>query len=143
VSAAVAQREVALAAIALLAAIVALAVTSHGGSARPQSLLQPVTLDGGHWRTSLAGATATRYGRRTDCGILLRPGTIGITDSVLPCGIKLYVAYKSSPQVLTQVIEHRPVPPGRRFELTPKLAEKLGVDGVQQIHWVFAGATPS
>ncbi len=99
-----------------------------------------MTLDGGHWRTSLGGATAARYGRRTNCGIILRPGTIGITDSVLPCGIKLYVYYENSPQVLTQVIEHRPVPPGRRFELTPRLAEKLGVDGVQQIRWVFAGA---
>ena len=123
-----------------MAAIVALALASHGGSAKTQSLLQPVTLDGGHWRTSLGGATAARYGRRTNCGIILRPGTIGITDSVLPCGIKLYVAYENSQQVLTQVIEHRPVPPGRRFELTPRLAEKLGVDGVQQIRWVFAGA---
>ena len=140
---AVAQREIALAAIALLAAIVALALTSHGTSAKTKRLLQPVTLDGGRWRTSLGGATAARYGHRTNCGILLRPATIGVTDSVLPCGIKLYIAYRGSQQILTQVIEHRPVPPGRKFELTPRLAEKLGVDGVQPVHWVFAGATPS
>jgi hypothetical protein len=74
---------------------------------------------------------------------VLEPGTIGVTDSVLPCGIKLYVAFGDSPRVLTQVIEHRPVPPGRKFELTPRLAEKLGVDGTQKIRWVFAGTTPS
>ena len=138
-SPALAQREIALAAIALLAAIVSLALTSHGNGAKTRRLLQPVTLDGGRWRTSLGGATSARYGHRTNCGILLRPATIGVTDSVLPCGIKLYIAYKDSPHILTQVIEHRPVPPGRKFELTPRLAEKLGVDGVQEIHWVFAG----
>jgi hypothetical protein len=142
-SPALAQREIALAAIALLAAIVSLALTSHGSSAKTRGLLQPVTLQGGEWRTSPAGASPTRYGRRTNCGIVIEPGTIGVADSVLPCGIKLYVAYKNSPQVLTQVIEHRPVPPGRKFELTPRLAEKLGVDGVQQIRWVFAGIAPS
>jgi hypothetical protein len=142
-SPALAQREVALAGIALLAAIVALALTSNDNGAKTKSLLQPVTLDGGRWRTSLAGATNGRYGRRTDCGVLLRPTTMGVTDSVLPCGIKLYVAYGDSPRILTQVIEQRPVPPGRKFELTPRLAETLGVDGVQKIHWVFAGVTPS
>jgi len=142
VNPALAQREVALAGIALLAAIVALALTSHSNGAKTKALLQPVTLDGGRWRTSLAGATPGRYGRRTDCGILLRPATIGITDSVLPCGIKIYVSFGDSPQILTQVIERRPVPPGRKFELTPRLAEKLGVDGVQKIRWVFAGSAP-
>jgi hypothetical protein len=142
-SPALAQREIALAAIALLAAIVSLALTSHGSSGKTRGLLQPVTLPGGEWRTSLAGASPTRFGHRTSCGIVLEPGTIGVADSVLPCGIKLYVAYKNSPHVLTQVIAHRPIPPGRKFELTPRLAEKLGVDGVQQIRWVFAGTTPS
>ena len=104
-------------------------------------MLQPVTLDGGRWRTNLAGATPVRYGRRTNCGVLLRTSTVGITDSVLPCGIKVYVAYKNSPLILTQVIERRPVPPGRKFELTPRLAERLGVDGVQKIRWVFAGTS--
>ncbi|MGB2874272.1 MAG: hypothetical protein WBB76_02230 [Gaiellaceae bacterium] len=136
---ALAQREVALAAIALLAAIVALALTPHGSGAKTQSLLQPVLLDGGRWRESLAGATPERFGRRTNCGIVVQPDTIGVTDSVLPCGIKLYIAYKDSPQILTQVIERRPVPPGRKFELTPRLTERLGLDGVQKIRWVFAG----
>ncbi len=141
-SPALAQREIALAAIALLGAIVSLALTSHGDSAKTRGLLQPVTLQGGQWRTSLAGASPTHFGRRTNCGIVVEPGTVGVTDSVLPCGIKLYVAYGNSPHILTQVIERRPVPPGRKFELTPRLAEKLGIDGTQKISWVFAGTAP-
>jgi hypothetical protein len=142
-SPALAQREIALAGVALLAAIGSLALTSHGGHAKARGLLQPLTLDSGRWRVNLAGATPVRYGRRTNCSILLRPSTIGVTDSVLPCGVKLYLAYGNSPEVLTQVIERRPVPPGRKFELTPKLAEKLGIDGVQKVRWVFAGSAPS
>jgi hypothetical protein len=141
-SPALAQREIALAAVALLAAIGSLALTSHSGDAKTRGSLQPVTLEGGRWRANLAGATPVHYGRRTNCSILLRPSTIGVTDSVLPCGVKLYLAYGDSPEVLTQVIERRPVLPGRKFELTPKLAEKLGLDGVQKVRWVFAGTSP-
>ena len=132
------QRQVALAGIALLAAIVALALTSHGTARSVSELPQPVPVAGGGWYTALAGANEARFGRRTRCGVLLKPDTEGITDSVLPCGIKVYVAYKDSPQILTQVIDRRPVVPGRKFDLTPKLAEELGVDGVQRIRWVFA-----
>lgn len=138
-SPALAQREVALAGIALLAAIVALALSSNGGSsAKIRGLPQPVPVAGGGWYTNLAGATPARYGRTTRCGIVVQPGTVGVTDSVLPCGIKLYVAFKNSPEILTQVIDRRPVVPGRKFDLTPRLAEELGVDGVQRIRWVFA-----
>jgi len=138
VTAAAVQRQVALAGIALLAAIVALALTSHGRARSVSELPQPVSVAGGGWYTALAGANEPRFGHRTRCGVLLKPDTEGITDSVLPCGIKVYVAYKDSPQVLTQVIDRRPVVPGRKFDLTPKLAEELGVDGVQRIRWVFA-----
>jgi hypothetical protein len=132
------QRQVALAGIALLMAIVALALTSHGKSQPVTGLPQPVQVAGGGWYTALAGADRSRYGHRTRCGYLLKPGTVGITDSVLPCGILVYVAYKDSPRILTRVIDRRPVLPGRKFDLTPKLAEELGVDGVQRIRWVYA-----
>jgi hypothetical protein len=137
-SAALAQRQVALAGIALLGAILALALASHGSNATGPALPRPVPNPGGGWYTALAAAAPARYGRRTHCNIVLRPRTIGVVDSVLPCGVKLYVAFKDSPQVLTQVIDRRPVAPRRKFELTPNLAEQLGVDGIQRIHWVFA-----
>jgi hypothetical protein len=136
--AALAQRQVALACVALLAAIVALALTSHGNSQSDKSLPQPVPASGGAWYTALASAGQPRYGKRTRCGYVLQPGTVGITDSVLPCGVLVYVAYKDSPRILTRVIDRRPVTAGRKFDLTPRLAEELGVDGVQRIRWVFA-----
>jgi hypothetical protein len=138
VRAALAQRQVALACVALLAAIVALALTSHGNSQSDESLPQPVPASGGAWYTALVGAGQPRYGKRTRCGYVLQPGTVGITDSVLPCGVLVYVAYKDSPRILTRVIDRRPVTAGRKFDLTPRLAEELGVDGVQRIRWVFA-----
>ena len=132
------QRQVALAGVALLAAIVALALTSHGNGQPITGLPQPVPVAGGGWYTALAGAERARYGHRTRCGYLLKPGTVGVTESVLPCGVLIYVSYKDSPHILTKVIDRRPVVPGRKFDLTPKLAEELGVDGVQRIRWVYA-----
>jgi hypothetical protein len=132
------QRQVVLAGVALLAAILALALSSHGKSQGAAELPQPVPVNGGTWYTALAGADRPRYGRRTRCGYLLKPGTFGITDSVLPCGVLVYVAYKDSPSILTRVIDRRAVLPGRKFDLTPRLAEELGVDGVQRIRWVYA-----
>ncbi|HVD48683.1 MAG TPA: hypothetical protein VNB50_01520 [Gaiellaceae bacterium] len=137
-SAASVQRQVALAGVALLAAIVALALTSHGNGQPITGLPQPVPVAGGGWYTALAGAERARYGHRTRCGYLLKPGTVGVTESVLPCGVLIYVSYKDSPHILTKVIDRRPVVPGRKFDLTPKLAEELGVDGVQRIRWVYA-----
>ena len=137
-SAASVQRQVALAGVALLAAIVAPALTSHGNGQPITGLPQPVPVAGGGWYTALAGAERARYGHRTRCGYLLKPGTVGVTESVLPCGVLIYVSYKDSPHILTKVIDRRPVVPGRKFDLTPKLAEELGVDGVQRIRWVYA-----
>jgi hypothetical protein len=136
-NAASAQRQVALAGVALLAAVVALALTAHDKGRAVTGIPQPVPVAGG-WYTALAGVEQPRYGKRTRCGVVLRPSTEGITDSVLPCGILVYVAYKNSPHVLTRVVDRRPVLPGRKFDLTPRLAEELGVDGVQRIRWVFA-----
>jgi hypothetical protein len=138
VTAALVQRQVALAAIALLAAVGSLALAARDGGEAVKPLPQPVPATGGGWYTALAGPGQPRYGRRTRCGFVLEPGTAGVTDSVLPCGVLLYVAYKDSPFVLTRVVDHRPVVAGRKFELTPKLAEQLGVDGVQRIRWAFA-----
>ena len=63
---------------------------------------------------------------------------MGVTDPILRCGARIYVAFANSPHVLTQVIDRGAVVPGRRFDLTPALADKLGVHGVQRIRWVFA-----
>ena len=134
---ALAQREVALAGVALLAAVVALAVTSPRGS-NAGGHLNPVSVPGGGWYTALAGARPVHYGTRTDCGVMLRPSTRGVVDSVLPCNVKLFVSFGGSDRILTQVVARRPVVPGRRFDVTPSLAEDLGIEGIQRIKWVYA-----
>jgi hypothetical protein len=133
---ALALREILLAGVALLAAVVALAVTSPRGT-NSGGHLNPVSVPGG-WYTALAGARPVRYGTRTNCGVLLRPSTRGVVDSVLPCNIKLFVSFGGSPRILTQVVARRPVVPGRRFDVTPALADDLGIQGIQRIRWVYA-----
>ena len=134
---ALAFREVVLAGVALLAAVVALAVTSPRDT-NTGGQLNPVFVPGGGWYTALAGAQPMRYGTRTNCGVMLRPTTRGVVDSVLPCNIRLFVSYGHSPRILTQVVARRPVVPGRRFDVTPALAENLGIEGIQRIRWVYA-----
>ncbi|HYY64869.1 MAG TPA: hypothetical protein VE688_09660 [Gaiellaceae bacterium] len=134
---ALAQREVALAGVALLAAIVALALNSprtSGGSEQ----LNPVLVPGGGWYTALAGAQPMRYGTQTNCGVQLKPQTRGVIDSVLPCNVKIFVALGGGKRILTQVIARRPIVPGRRFDVSPALAEDLGIEGIERIKWVYA-----
>jgi len=133
-----AQREVALAAVALLGAVVALALGGTRGHDKLSGIPQPVVVPGVGWYPALAGPRPIRTGTRTRCGVLLKDSTMGVTDPILRCGARIYVAFASSPHVLTQVIDRGPVVPGRRFDLTPVLADKLGVHGVQRIRWVFA-----
>jgi hypothetical protein len=136
-SPALAQREVALAGVALLAAVAALVITSPRGS-NQGGQLNPVSVPGGGWYTALAGARPVRYGTRTNCGVMLTPMTRGVVDSVLPCNIKLFVSFDGSARILTQVVARRPIVPGRRFDVTPALAENLGIQGIQRIKWVYA-----
>ena len=129
-----AQREIALAGVALLAAVVALAI-ALGRSRTDEALPQPV----GAWDTVLAGVRAAGdYGKTTACGTVLRPETNGVSHAVLPCGAKIFVAYDGR-TVLTQVIDRGPYVPGRAFDLTAPLAAKLGLRGVQQVRWAYAG----
>lgn len=137
-SAALVQRQVVLAGIALLAAVIAVAVASPQGGGDQGPELKPVSVPGGGWYTALAGAKPVRYGTRTNCGVLLRPTTRGVVDSVLPCNVKVFVSFGNSQRILTQVIARRPVVPGRRFDVTPALAEDLGIHGTERIRWVYA-----
>jgi len=129
-----AQREIALAGVALLAAAIALAVTSlrhDGNSSLPRS-------EGSY--TALAGSSGPgAFGRRTACGIVIRPGTEGVAHPTLQCGARIYIAFHGT-RVLTQVIDRGPYVTGRTFDLTDALARRLGLRGVQRIHWSYATA---
>ena len=129
-----AQRQAALAGVALLAAVVSLAVTSSRHHSR--RLLAPAV---GSY-TALAGSSGViAYGKRTACGQVIGARTEGVAHPVLPCGVKLYLTYEGK-HVLTQVIDRGPYEPGRQFDLTEALARRLGLVGVQRVTWSYAGA---
>lgn len=134
------QRVIALAGIALLAAVVALALTS-GGDGTPRAsraLPKPATVAGSGWYEARAGPRALGPdGKRTACGQTLGPDTLGVAHSVLPCGAKIFISYGGR-EALTQVIDRGPYVPGREFDLTEALAGVLGVRGTQFIRWSFA-----
>jgi hypothetical protein len=133
-----AQREFALAGVALLAVVASLAIASvDKGSPRAPKLPQPVAVPGG-WYTALAAPRAReRYGTHTFCGEILTPDTLGISHPVLPCGAKIFLRYGTQ-EVLTQVIDRGPIGPGHEFDLTRALARKLDLHGTQLIRWTFA-----
>ena len=136
---AIVQRTVALAAVALLASLAALALSreTRGDDAAPGEA-QPVTVAETGWYSALAGSRgAPRDAERTTCRRILTTRSLGVTHAVLPCGAKIYVAYGGT-EVLTEVIDHRMRRQGRQFELTEALAQRLGIDGTQQIRWRFA-----
>ena len=133
------QRTLALAAIALLAALAALALASTDGEAvRVQTGPRPVPTADGGWYTALAGSRgAPRDAERTTCRQVLTGRSLGVSHPVLPCGAKLFISFEDS-EVLTEVIDSRLKNPGRQFELTEALAQRLGIEGTQQIRWRFA-----
>jgi hypothetical protein len=132
------QRSVALAAVALLSGLGALALTSGSGEAKQVSGPRPVPTADGGWYTALAGSRgASRDAERTTCRQILTGRSLGVSHPVLPCGAKLFIAYGDS-EVLTEVIDSRLKKPGRQFELTEALAQRLGIQGTQQIRWRFA-----
>jgi rare lipoprotein A len=129
-----AVREIALAGLALLAAVVALAVTGHTGSGN-SSAPQP---EGSY--TALAGSSGpAAFGRRTACGGVLHADTEGVSHPTLPCGARIFLTYKGI-RVLTQVVDRGPYTAGRQFDLTDALARRVGLSGVQPIRWSYARA---
>ena len=129
-----ALREFALAGLALLAVAAALAVAAH---LRRHAGHRPVPVGS---YVALAGSSGpAAFGRRTTCGGVITPETEGVTHPTLPCGARIFVTFHSR-TVLVQVVDHGPTPPGREFDVTDALARRLGLSGVQSVHWSYARA---
>ena len=137
--AAVAERLLGLAAVALLGGLIALAVIeqrSDDASATPSPT--GAIAPGGGWYSALAASRGPAGdAERTSCGLILTDKSFGVTHPVLPCGAKLLLRFGGQ-TVLTEVIDHRLKSAGRQFELTERLAIELGLDGTQAIDWRFA-----
>lgn len=140
--AAVAQRLLTLAAIALVGALAALAIVEQRSgdgtaTAAPTGAVAP----GGGWYSALAGSRGVAGdAERTSCGLILTAKSLGVTHPVLPCGAKVLIRFGGD-TVLTEVIDSRLKSTGRQFELTDLLARDLGLDGTQEIDWRFARAS--
>lgn len=136
---AVLQRTIALAGVALLSAVGALALTGDGSDDDADAAaIRPVSVIGTGSYTALAGSRgAARDAERTTCRRILTGRSLGVSHPVLPCGAKIFIAYDGT-EVLTEVIDTRLKRSGRQFELTEALAERLGIEGTQQITWRFA-----
>jgi len=130
---ALAQRELALAAIAVLAGVVVLAVSiGRSSDGNATSLPQPV-----HWYQALAAPYTPSAKKRTACGQHVDAHTLGVAHPVLPCGAKIFLDFGGK-RVLTQVIDKGPAVPGREFDVTKALADKIGLVSVDQVRWAFA-----
>ena len=127
-----ALRELALLAIALLAA-----VARAGGHRAPRSDDGSTPEPEGSF-SALAGSSGPAvFGRHTACGGVLAPATVGVAHPTLPCGARIFITYNGK-TVLTQVVDRGPYTAGRQFDLTDALARRLGLRGVQTITWSYA-----
>ena len=73
----------------------------------------------------------------TACGVTVTAQTVGIAHPVLPCGAKLLLEHQGR-QAQADVVERGPVDAGQVFELSPALAQELGVVGKATVRWRFA-----
>jgi hypothetical protein len=139
VTAELAQRVLALAAASMLAAVIALAVSEQSQGRTPSVGPRPALGTGTGWYRAFAGVGRgyPARGKRSPCGWLLRPGTLGVVHPVLPCGAKVFVEFGGK-RVYTEIVERAAVPQREELALTPALAEQLGLKGVREIRWAFA-----
>jgi hypothetical protein len=132
------QRTIALAAVALVAGLGAVALVGRGADESEPGAARMVTVPETGWYTALAGSRgAPRDADRTTCRRVLTARSLGVSHPVLPCGAKVFISFQGT-EVLTEVIDQRMKRPGRQFELTEPLAQRLGLEGTQQIRWRFA-----
>jgi rare lipoprotein A (peptidoglycan hydrolase) len=128
-----------LAGITLVVGVAALALARRdAGSNRnlPHAIPVPGTKNG-YYTARVAPYGPTASHRRTACGEPFTKDTQGIAHPVLPCGVKIYIRFHGR-EVLTQVVDRGPTVPGREFDLTKALANRLDLHGTQTVQWRYA-----
>ena len=131
------QRLLTLGAVALLAGLVAVAVVERRAPEAAPAPSGAVAAGGGWYEALAAPRPPGEDAERTTCGLILTARSVGLTHPVLPCGAKLLVRYGGE-TVLTEVIDNELQATGRQFELTPALAQLVGLDGTQEVEWRYA-----
>ena len=132
-----AERQVVLAGVTVVAIAASLAVTTRRDHQKAVAAL-PASVG---TYTALAAAGGPGQGRKeTACGVQLEPRVMGILSPVLPCGVRLYIGYRDH-HVLASVVGRGPAAPGASLGLTQALSRKLGVTGVKRVRWSYAATT--
>jgi hypothetical protein len=134
------RRALALLAVALLGTVIALGADSLFERREKKAVRLPeqVPVPGAGWYAALAAPYPPASKReRTACGHRLGPKTLGVAHPVLPCGVKIFIAYRDK-VVLTQVVDRGPSVPGRQFDVTRPLATRIGLRGTQRVRWRYA-----
>jgi hypothetical protein len=135
VSPALLRRQAALAGVALLAAIVALALTRLDDPGEREEAVVPT---GQRWLQASASVwTPGSNGQESECGVELTPETRGLAHPVLPCGVELLLSFQGR-TVQAEVLDRGPHGGSVELELTEALARDLGFSGTQPIRWRFA-----
>jgi len=69
------------------------------------------------------------YGNGVACGGTLMPATMGVAHKTLPCGTRVKLRYRGR-TVTVPVIDRGPYVPGRDYDLTEAVKERLGFPGI-------------
>ena len=77
------------------------------------------------------------YGKRTACGQVLRPRTIGVAHRDLPCGTVVRFVHHGR-QVVTRVIDRGPYTRGNEWDLTNGTRRVLRFNGSGRIRYAVA-----
>ena len=137
-SSAALQRQAALAGAALLAVLLVVVLGRSSGE-ETSAATPPPPVSQAEWENARAGVFGrSRLGETTTCGTLLTQGVLGIAHHELPCGVDLVVSYRGR-EVRTEVIEQGTIGPESQFDLSPALADELGIEKPTTIRWRFAG----
>ena len=126
-----------LAGITLIFGVAALALARRdaGGNGNvPDAVPVPGT---GYYTARAAPYGPTANHRRTACGEPFTKETQGIAHPVLPCGVKIYIRFHGR-EVLTEVVDRGPNVPGRDFDITKRLADRIDLHGTQTVRWRYA-----
>jgi rare lipoprotein A (peptidoglycan hydrolase) len=133
------QRMVWLAGITLIVGVAALALARRdaGGGQKMPPGISVQGSESGYYIARAAPYGPTPDHKRTACGEPFTKDTMGIEHPVLPCGVKIYIRYHGH-VALTQVVDRGPSVPGRDFDITKALADRLDLHGTQTIQWQYA-----
>ena len=82
------------------------------------------------------------YGRRTACGQMLTPSTVGVANRTLRCGMPVAIYYHGQTLVVP-VIDRGPYANGADWDLTEATGRALGIEGTALIGAVSLPSTPT